>query len=70
MIKQISVHEILASYNDKAPLSEASTIPGPWYVDRRIAELEAQTYSAIPGRWWPELTRWKSRAVCHRHRRE
>jgi choline monooxygenase len=43
MIKQISVQEILASYNDKAPLSEASTIPGPWYVDRRIAELEAQT---------------------------
>jgi choline monooxygenase len=43
MIRQISVEEILASYNDKAPLSEASTIPGPWYVDRRIAELEAIT---------------------------
>jgi choline monooxygenase len=43
MIRQISVEEILASYNDKAPLSEASTIPGPWYVDPRIAELEALT---------------------------
>jgi choline monooxygenase len=43
MIRQISVEEILASYNDKAPLSEASTIPGPWYVDPRIAELEAFT---------------------------
>src|SRR5215813_12074467 len=43
MIRQISVQEILASYNDKAPLAEASTIPGPWYVDPRIAALEALT---------------------------
>jgi choline monooxygenase len=43
MIRQISVEEILASYNDKAPLSEASTIPGPWYVDPRVAELEARS---------------------------
>ena len=35
-----SVEQILASYNDKAPLSEAFTIPAPWYVDPRIAELE------------------------------
>jgi choline monooxygenase len=38
-----SVQEILSSYDDKAALPEASTIPGPWYVDARIAELEAQT---------------------------
>jgi choline monooxygenase len=38
-----SVKDILASYNDKAPLSEASTIPASWYVDPRIAELEAKT---------------------------
>ena len=38
-----SIDDILASYNDKAPLSEASTIPAPWYVDPRIAELEANT---------------------------
>ncbi len=43
MIRPTSIEEILASYNDKAPLSEASTIPAPWYVDRRIADLEAQT---------------------------
>ena len=43
MIRPTSIEEILASYNDKAPLSEASTIPAPWYVDPRIAELEAQT---------------------------
>jgi choline monooxygenase len=37
------IPEILASYNDKAPLAEAYTIPAPWYVDARIAELERQT---------------------------
>src|SRR5579864_685903 len=43
MIRTISIEEILASYNDKTPLSEASTIPAPWYVDPRIADLEVQT---------------------------
>jgi phenylpropionate dioxygenase-like ring-hydroxylating dioxygenase large terminal subunit len=38
----MSVEEILASYNANAPLSEASTIPAPWYVDSRIADLEEQ----------------------------
>jgi len=38
-----SLQQILAGYNDEAPLSEASTIPAPWYVDPRIAELEART---------------------------
>ena len=37
---QKSVQEILASYNAKAPLAEAHTIPAPWYTDSRIAELE------------------------------
>jgi choline monooxygenase len=37
-----SVDEILASYDDRAPLPEALTIPGPFYVDARIAELEAR----------------------------
>jgi choline monooxygenase len=43
MLRQSSVEEILASYNDRAPLSEASTIPAPWYVDARIAQLENLT---------------------------
>ena len=52
MIRRTSVEEILASYNDRAPLSEASTIPAPWYVDPRIAELEnlivfSKTWQAI-----------------------
>jgi choline monooxygenase len=39
----LSVPAILAAYDDKAALPDASTIPAPWYVDARIAELEAQT---------------------------
>ena len=42
-MRQSSVEQILASYDDKVPLSQASTIPALWYVDPRIAELEAQT---------------------------
>jgi choline monooxygenase len=41
--RHMSVPEILASYNDKAALPDASTIPAPWYVDSRIADLEAQS---------------------------
>src|ERR1700688_2776743 len=37
---QASIDQILSSYNDRAPLSEASPIPAPWYVDPRLAELE------------------------------
>ena len=35
-----SIENILASYDDRAPLSRASTIPATWYTDPRIAELE------------------------------
>lgn len=38
-----SLKSILAAYDANAPLAEASTIPAPWYVDSRIAELEAST---------------------------
>src|SRR5690349_5546334 len=40
---EVPVQKILASYDDKAPLAEASTIPAPWYVDARIADLERRT---------------------------
>ena len=43
MMTQPSVQEVLASYDDRAALADASTIPAPWYVDARIAELERQT---------------------------
>ena len=38
-----SLDQILASYNERAALAEASTIPAPWYVDTRVAELESKT---------------------------
>jgi len=37
---QPSIEQILSSYDDHAPLSQASTIPASWYVDPRIADLE------------------------------
>ena len=37
------VKEILDSYDAKAPLDEAWTIPAPWYVDGRVAELERRS---------------------------
>jgi len=37
----LSLEDILASYDDRAPLSNAFTIPAPWYVDSRIADLES-----------------------------
>jgi choline monooxygenase len=35
-----SIEQILTSYDDQAALPEASTIPAPWYVDPRIADVE------------------------------
>ena len=38
-----SLKQILASYNERNALADASTIPAPWYVDTRIADLESKT---------------------------
>ncbi len=38
----LSLREILLSYNDQSPLAEAYTLPAAWYVDERIARLERQ----------------------------
>jgi choline monooxygenase len=43
MTPQNTLKNILAAYDANAPLSEASTIPAPWYVDSRIAQLETRT---------------------------
>ena len=42
MIPQSTIQSVLATYDANASLAEASTIPAPWYVDSRIAELEDQ----------------------------
>jgi len=49
-----SLRDIVASYNDQNPLEHASTIPAPWYVDSRIAELERQN---VFGRTWQVVAR-------------
>ena len=49
-----SLRDIVASYNDQNPLEHASTIPAPWYVDGRIAELERQN---VFGRTWQVVAR-------------
>jgi choline monooxygenase len=49
MMMSSSVTDILATYNPNAPLAEASTIPAPWYVDPRIAGLEAR--AVFSGTW-------------------
>jgi len=49
-----SLREVLDLYDDQAPLAEAFTIPAPWYVDPRIADLEA---SAVFARTWQMVGR-------------
>ena len=49
-----TLREVLASYNDRAPLAEARTIPAPWYTDNRIATLEHKT---VFSRTWQAVGR-------------
>jgi choline monooxygenase len=49
-----SLHDILAAYDDQAPLEQAYTIPASWYVDERIAELERTN---VFGRTWQVVAR-------------
>ncbi|HKD85155.1 MAG TPA: aromatic ring-hydroxylating dioxygenase subunit alpha [Terriglobales bacterium] len=44
-----SVQDILASYDDRAALDQAYTIPASWYVDERVAGLERQ--NVFGGSW-------------------
>jgi choline monooxygenase len=54
MLTANSLENILATYDADAPLAEASTIPAPWYVDSRIADLEA---TAVFNRTWQMVGR-------------
>ncbi|WP_394843568.1 hypothetical protein LZC95_41780 [Pendulispora brunnea] len=38
-----TLEQVIADYDEAAPLAEAATIPGPWYTDARVAELERRT---------------------------
>jgi choline monooxygenase len=44
-----SLHALVASYDDQAPLEQAHTIPGAWYINEDIAELERRS---VFGRTW------------------
>lgn len=44
-----SLRDILASYDDQAPLEHAYTIPAAWYTDERVAELEQR--NVFGGTW-------------------
>ena len=44
-----SLAEVIQSYDPRAPLERALTIPAPWYTDERVAELER---AAVFGRSW------------------
>src|SRR5215471_14772077 len=48
------LEEILAEYDERAPLAEASTIPASWYTDRRVAERERAT---VFSRSWQPVAR-------------
>ena len=37
------LENIISLFDSAKPLGQASTIPGPWYTDERIAELERKT---------------------------
>ncbi len=56
----IPLHEVLGSYDDQAPLTEASTIPAPWYIDPRIADLEA---ASVFARTWQMIGRVEQLAM-------
>jgi len=49
-----SLHQILDSYDDQASLSDAYTIPAPWYVNPCIYELEQQ---AVFSKTWQIIGR-------------
>jgi choline monooxygenase len=44
-----SISEILAAYDERAPLSRAATIPSAWYTDAGIADLERR--AVFGGSW-------------------
>jgi choline monooxygenase len=54
MNSHLSLDQLLSSYDDHAPLAQASTIPASWYVDPRVAELELRN---VFGKTWQLVAR-------------
>ncbi len=51
---ELTVKQILDSYNPHLPIEKAETISGPWYTDPRIAELERKH---VFGKTWQMVGR-------------
>ena len=49
-----TLKKIVSSYNARAPLARAQTIPASWYTDARVAELEKR---AVFGQTWQAIGR-------------
>jgi len=49
-----TVSQILDSYDPRSPLAEAWTIPGPWYTDPNVAQLERR---GVFGSTWQMVAR-------------
>ncbi|PYV78842.1 MAG: (2Fe-2S)-binding protein [Acidobacteria bacterium] len=49
-----SIQEIISTFDPSKPLGTASTIPGSWYTDARIAEVEQKT---VFSRTWQMIGR-------------
>jgi len=55
-----SLQEIISDFDPGKPVSQASTIPGAWYTDERIADLERET---VFSRTWQMVGRAEQVAV-------
>jgi choline monooxygenase len=53
-LKEPSLSDLVAAYHDQDPLEHAHTIPAPWYIDERVAQLERQN---VFGRTWQVVAR-------------
>jgi choline monooxygenase len=51
---QTTLEQVVASYDPGRPLAGAWTIPGPWYTDPRVADIEKR---AVFGRTWQVIAR-------------
>jgi choline monooxygenase len=51
---EMPLPEVVRAYDAEAPLEQAFTIPAPWYVDPRVAELERR---AVFGAHWQMAAR-------------
>jgi len=62
----VTLADLVGQFDPDLPLDEASTIPGSWYTDPRIADLERAT---VWSRTWQLVGRGRRRTDRRRSRR-